>query len=31
LGLRDTENPMGPGVVYRNGALVVDHKPTGLT
>jgi hypothetical protein len=30
LGLRDAENPMGSGVVYRNGALVVDHKPTGL-
>src|ERR1700730_1553282 len=30
LGLRDSENPTRSGVVYRNGALVVDNKPTGL-
>jgi hypothetical protein len=28
LGLRDAENPMRSGVVYRDGTLVVDHKPT---
>ena len=30
LGLRDSENPMRSGVVYRDGALIVDHQPPGI-
>src|ERR1700676_3586844 len=30
LGLRDAENPMRSGVVYRDGTSIVDHQPPGL-
>jgi hypothetical protein len=30
LGLRDSENSMRSGVVYRDGALIVDRQPPGL-
>src|SRR3984885_7701677 len=30
LGLRDSENPMRSGIVYRDGALIVDRQPPGL-
>src|SRR3984893_14332102 len=30
LGLRDAENPMRSGVVYRAGTSIVDHQPPGL-
>ena len=30
LSLRDAENPMRSGVIYRDGAPIVDHQPPGL-